>query len=143
RSSWSPGTAVASAWWWSCRRSPAPPLDLERTRGRRFRRMPIDHLTFVPVGQIDGRPHVVVDGPAGEGTTLCLSHWPGSPELPPALADDLPRQIALRYHGHRDDLHAPAQLVTNNHYDQDGLVGVFTLVEPEEALRRRDLLVDL
>lgn len=105
--------------------------------------MPIDRFSFAPFNQLDGRPHVVVDGPATIGTTLCLSHWPGSPELPSGLADDLSAQIALRYLDHPEDLHAPAELVTNNHYDQDGLVGVFTLLDPESALGLRELLVDL
>lgn len=105
--------------------------------------MPIARFSFAPSNQLAGRPHVVVDGPATVGTTLCLSHWPGSPELPSGLADDLSAQIAFRYLDHPVDLHAPAELVTNNHYDQDGLVGVFTLLDPESALGHRDLLNDL
>ena len=34
-------------------------------------------------------------------------------------------------------------MVSNNHFDQDGLVGVFALASPEEALARRALLVEV
>ena len=35
-----------------------------------------------------------------------------------------------------------AELVSNNHFDEDGLVGVFTLLEPGTALGLRELLID-
>jgi hypothetical protein len=41
------------------------------------------------------------------------------------------------------DLHAGAEVVTNNHFDQDGLVSVFALSEPDAALARRGLLIDV
>ena len=39
--------------------------------------------------------------------------------------------------------HGAATVVSNNHFDQDGLVGVFALSFPEEAEARRDLLVEV
>jgi hypothetical protein len=105
--------------------------------------MPSTHLSFTPFHELDGRPHIVVDGPSTEGTTLCLSHWPGSPDLPPSLQDDLSAQMAFRYLAHPDVLHGEARLVSNNHFDQDGLVSLHTLIEPESALTREELLVDL
>ena len=39
--------------------------------------------------------------------------------------------------------HGPASVVSNNHFDQDGLVGVFALSSPEEAQARRALLVEV
>jgi hypothetical protein len=39
--------------------------------------------------------------------------------------------------------HAPADMVTNNHFDQDGLVSVHALVDPESSLAHRDLLIDV
>jgi hypothetical protein len=41
------------------------------------------------------------------------------------------------------DRHGDAEVVSNNHFDQDGLVGLFALVAPTEALARRDLLVEV
>ena len=105
--------------------------------------MPLTHLTYVPFDALDGRRHVVVDGPAGAATTLCLSHWPGSPALDASLEADLSAQMAFAYLRHPEALHGDATLVTNNHLDQDGLVGLFALIEPEAAIARHDLLVDL
>ncbi|HVM52995.1 MAG TPA: DUF6687 family protein, partial [Acidimicrobiales bacterium] len=39
--------------------------------------------------------------------------------------------------------HGDAEVVTNNHFDQDGLAGVFALAEPDVAMRHRALLEDL
>jgi Family of unknown function (DUF6687) len=33
--------------------------------------------------------------------------------------------------------------VSNNHFDEDGLVGIFAMVQPTMAQRHRDLLVDV
>jgi len=86
-------------------------------------------------------PNVVVDGSANTATVLTLSHWPGAP-TPAELQRDLSAEIAFAY------LEDPtqwvdAQFVTNNHYDQDGLVSVFALVEPHAALQHRELLIDV
>ena len=39
--------------------------------------------------------------------------------------------------------HAPADIVTNNHFDQDGLVCLHALIDPEPALEHRQLLIDV
>jgi len=98
-------------------------------------------LAFVPYHLLDGVPNVVVDGSATEGTTLTLSHWPHS-VAPPGLEADLSAQMALAYLD-RWDLHQPAAIVSNNHFDQDGLVSVFALVEPETAMAHREFMVDV
>jgi hypothetical protein len=51
--------------------------------------------------------------------------------------------MVFRYLRSGADRHAPATLVSNNHFDQDGLAGVYALTEPEDALEREALLVDL
>jgi hypothetical protein len=85
--------------------------------------------------------NIVVDGSANSATVLTLSHWPGA-ATPSELQRDLSAEIAFAY------LEQPAQwvdaqVVTNNHYDQDGLVSVFALVEPDAALEHRQLLIDV
>ena len=87
-------------------------------------------------------PNVVVDGSPNAGTVLCLSHWPGM-DSPADLADDLSAQIAFRYVESGMGRHGDAEVVTNNHFDQDGLAGVFALAEPDVAMRHRALLEDL
>lgn len=86
-------------------------------------------------------PNIVVDGSPNAGTVLTLTHWPGIP-APPGLARDLSAEMAFAY---LDDppAHPPAEIVTNNHFDQDGLVSIFALCDPDEALPHRDLLIDV
>ena len=98
-------------------------------------------LAYTPYEELGGRPNVVVDGSPAEGTVLCLSHWPGIGS-PAELAADLSAEMAFLYLG-AFDRHDGADTVSNNHFDQDGLVGVFALCEPAEALSRRDLLVEV
>jgi hypothetical protein len=98
-------------------------------------------LHYVPYHQMGGSPNVIVDGSPAEGTVLSLSHWPNLP-APPGLEADLSAEMAMAYLD-RFDLHGPAQIVSNNHFDQDGLVSVFALSDPGAAVARRDLLVDV
>ena len=85
-------------------------------------------------------PNVVVDGSPNEGTVLTLTHWPGMAQSG-GLAADLSAQMAFRFV--RNGVSAAADVVTNNHLDQDGLVAMYALVEPAEALRHQELLVDV
>lgn len=85
--------------------------------------------------------NIVVDGSPNEGTVLALSHWPGI-TAPPGLARDLSAEMAFAYLDRPAD-HEPADFVTNNHFDQDGLVSIHALVEPETSLVHRDLLIDI
>src|SRR5438552_11703005 len=98
-------------------------------------------LRYRPYDELDGVPNVIVDGAPAPTTVLTLSHWPHAPFLP-GLSADLSAQMAFSYL-EGPDPHHPADVVSNNHFDQDGLVSVFALAEPEAALARRDLLVDL
>jgi len=98
-------------------------------------------LRYAPYEELDGRPNVVVDGSPTEGTVLCLSHWPGI-AVPSDLAADLSAEMALDYLG-SFDRHGDAHLASNNHFDQDGLVGVFALTCPDQALERRLLLAEV
>jgi hypothetical protein len=98
-------------------------------------------VRYVPYGELAGRPHVIVDGSATEGTALVLSHWPGS-STPVELAADLSAEIALRYLD-RPDLRVDADVVSNNHVDEDGAAGLFALVDPDRAQVHRELLVEI
>ena len=86
-------------------------------------------------------PHVVVDGSAQAGTVLALSHWPGS-ATPDVLRRDLSAEIAFAYLDH-PEWSVAAEYVSNNHFDQDGLMSVFALTQPDAALARRDQLIDV
>ncbi len=86
-----------------------------------------DGAAFVPADDLGGAPHVVVDGARLPGTVLSLSHWPDA-GTPAALAADTSALIVDRYL--RAGAAGPAvAAVTNNHYDEDGLFGIWMLLE--------------
>ncbi|MDA8186382.1 MAG: hypothetical protein M0035_18520 [Actinomycetota bacterium] len=85
--------------------------------------------SFIPVDQLCGRPHVVVDGAPRPGTSYTLSHWPGTP-TPPLLRADLSAETALRALEQPGLLPSPLGAVTVDHYDADGIVALAMLVLP-------------
>src|SRR3954467_11194441 len=85
-------------------------------------------------------PNIIVDGAAGPGTLLTLSHWPKS-GTPAALKRDTSAEIAFAYVD-APSLHVPAEIVSNNHFDEDGLIGIYALVDTANALKNRALLAD-
>ena len=95
---------------------------------------------FVPAEDLGGVPHVVVDGARLPATALSLSHWPDA-GTPPGLAADTSAEIVDRY------LRAGASgpevaAVTNNHFDEDGLFGIWMLLaRPAEDAPERRLAV--
>ena len=104
--------------------------------------MPITPLRYAGYDDCAGEPNVVVDGSPNPGTVLVLSHWPGMP-TPPRCAADSSTQMVFRYLDRGADLHGDAAVVTNNHFDQDGLAGIYALTDPEDGLRRRAQLEGL
>lgn len=103
--------------------------------------VPSTPMRFHPYHELDGQPNVIVDGSPTAGTVLTVTHWPGYPP-PEVWAADTSAQMAFRLLDH-PDLHAGAELVSNNHFDQDGLVSVVALVQPDAALARRPFLEDV
>ena len=96
---------------------------------------------FVPYDQLNSSPNIIVDGAATTGTVLTLSHWPKS-GTPPDLRRDTSSEIVFAYL----DSPAPrvnANAVSNNHFDEDGLVGIFALTNLSAAEKYRELLVDV
>ena len=98
-------------------------------------------MDFKPWSACRGQPHVLADGTATDGTVLVLSHWPNS-GTPWPLKADLSAQIAFAYLDDRS-AHVDVPWVTNDHLDVDGFVSVFALAHPEQALDRRELLVEV
>ncbi len=99
-------------------------------------------LRYEPYETSTDQPNIVVDGSPNAHTVLCLSHWPGIPVLPGTEAD-LSAQMAFRYLELGADHHGDAEVVTNNHLDQDGLGAVHALTRPEHALTHRAFLEDV
>ena len=96
---------------------------------------------FVPYHQLNSSPNIIVDGAATTGTVLTLSHWPKS-GTPVELKRDTSAQIVFAYLDF-PGAYAHADAVSNNHFDEDGLVGIFTLTAPSTAEKYRDLLMDV
>jgi len=94
----------------------------------------------VPAQLLQGRPHVIVDGAPRPGTVCTLSHWPGTPTPEPLWAD-LSAQIVLRALA-RPDLVGDADLVSIDHYDEDGVVSLALMVLDGLAEDHGDLLVE-
>jgi hypothetical protein len=98
-------------------------------------------LRFVAYDDLGDIPNIVVDGAAAASTRLTLSHWPGSP-TPPEVRADLSAQIAFHALEHPQWFDG-IDVVSNNHFDQDGLASVYALVDPQAALARRELVIDV
>ncbi|GEO02707.1 hypothetical protein AAE02nite_03710 [Adhaeribacter aerolatus] len=94
------------------------------------------HRTFLPFTQVKHHKAIVVDSLHPNG--LVLSHWRGAP-VPDGLAGDTSADIVF------NALHAPKlnldyEFVTANHFDIDGFVGVWALLNPELALAYEAIL---
>lgn len=98
-------------------------------------------MRFFPYNEISAVPNVIVDGKGTDNTVLTLSHWPKS-GTPAALKDDTSTAIVFNYLD-SPAFHTTAHAVSNNHFDEDGLAGIFALLEPALAARHRDLLIEV
>ena len=98
-------------------------------------------LRFEQYDETPDVSNVVVDGAPNAGTVLTISHWPGM-AAPPLCEADTSAQMAFLYLDRGADLHGDATVVTNNHFDQDGLASVYALTKPDDALARRSQLED-
>ena len=93
---------------------------------------------FVPFAQLRRQPTIVVDS-TGLGAVLTLAHWRGA-ATPAPLRDDTSAGSVLRALRHPATSGLTAAAVTANHFDVDGFVGVWSLLNPEMALRHEPLL---
>jgi len=98
-------------------------------------------MRFVPYDALGGLSNIIVDGSANAHTVLTLSHWPGS-GTPAALRGDTSTAIVFNYLD-APAFHVEAAAVSNNHFDEDGLLGIFALLTPGAARMRRDLILDV
>ncbi|OFW24787.1 MAG: hypothetical protein A3H97_17905 [Acidobacteria bacterium RIFCSPLOWO2_02_FULL_65_29] len=98
-------------------------------------------MRYVPYEELQAEPSIIVDGAAASGTLLTLSHWPKS-GTPEALGADTSAAIVFNYLD-APAFHVDADAVSNNHFDEDGLVGIFSMVDAETALANRRRLIDV
>ncbi|MEK6282284.1 MAG: DUF6687 family protein [Acidobacteriota bacterium] len=89
---------------------------------------------------LDDAPKLSVDGTVAN--SIHFSHWEGN-ETPAELKADTSTEIALNLVSsfNRSELTRGIELVTNNHFDTDGVLSVWTVLTGERALELRELLV--
>ncbi|MFT4542550.1 MAG: hypothetical protein ACI841_003379 [Planctomycetota bacterium] len=84
-----------------------------------------------------------IDGSFG-APGLELGHWPGN-RTPRELKHDLSTGCALRFmelpESERGRLSEGLVAIANNHVDTDGVLALFALLRPKEALARREALL--
>ncbi len=93
---------------------------------------------YVPYTKVGDRSNIVVDGAPLPSTALTLSHWPNN-RTHPDLCRDTSTETVFAYLD-RPDLHEDIPIVTNNHFDEDGLFSMFGIVDPAAALEHRELV---
>jgi len=89
---------------------------------------------------LDNVPKLSVDGTVDN--SIHFSHWEGN-RTPAEVKADTSTEIALNLVAspNRAQLTKGIELVTNNHFDTDGVLSVWTALNGERALPHRDLLI--
>jgi hypothetical protein len=85
-------------------------------------------------------PKLSVDGTVDNA--VHFSHWQGN-QTPAELKADTSTEIALNLAAapNRNELTRGIELVTNNHFDTDGVLSVWTVLTGERALELREQLI--
>lgn len=89
---------------------------------------------------IAAEPKLSVDGTVDNA--IHFSHWNGN-ETPASVKADTSTEIALNVVAatDRDQLTGGIDLVTNNHFDTDGVLSVWAMLNGERALQFREKLI--
>ena len=89
---------------------------------------------------LDGVPKLSVDGTVSN--SVHFSHWQGN-ETPAQVKADTSTEIALNLVAapNRNELTRGIELVTNNHFDTDGVLSVWTVLNGPRALELREKLI--
>jgi hypothetical protein len=89
---------------------------------------------------LDDVPKLSVDGTVSN--SIHFSHWEGN-ETPSSVKADTSTEIALNLVAspQRTELTRGIELVTNNHFDTDGVLSVWTVLAGERALELREKLI--
>src|SRR5260370_16586670 len=85
-------------------------------------------------------PKLSIDGTVGNA--VHFSHWKGN-ETPASVKADTSTEIALNLVAapNREELTRGIDVVTNNHFDTDGVLSVWTVLTGERALELREELI--
>ena len=90
---------------------------------------------------LEGTPKLSVDGTVDDNS-IHLSHWEGN-HTPNELRADTSTEIALNLVAapNRLEITKGIELVTNNHFDTDGVLSVWTVLTGPRALEFREQLI--
>ncbi len=94
-------------------------------------------FSFAPWGRQAPDGAAACDGLV-PGARIDLSHWSGN-DTPKHLKRDTSVEIALAFV--RERARHDVEIVTNNHFDADGVLAVWTLLRPELALEHERVIV--
>ena len=98
---------------------------------------------FVPYGStfdLKTKKSICVDGLV-QGTDLHLSHWSGN-KTPKHYLSDLSLECAFKFiEMEQENSEWKDAVVVNNHFDTDGLLSAWALLEPEKALAHKDKML--
>ncbi len=97
-------------------------------------------IAFKPYYELNDVPNIIVDGRPHKDSALVLSHWKGS-GTPAIHMRDSSAQIVLDYLS--SYTLPPVSAVSNDHFDQDGLIGIFSIIEKDYALANKEFLIDV
>jgi hypothetical protein len=98
--------------------------------------MPRLDFAFVPFGSIAPESAIACDGLV-DGAGIHASHWEGN-RTPAEIKADTSTEIALQLAARGVPSGA---VVTSNHFDADGVLSAFALLEPDVAHRHADLMI--
>jgi hypothetical protein len=95
---------------------------------------------FVEETYVGSTPAISCDGLV-PGAALDLTHWQGN-RTPSRFKADTSTEIALNFVASSEAAERwNDAVVVNNHFDTDGLLSVWVLLDPDQATARRDLLM--
>lgn len=94
---------------------------------------------FIPFQDIELHKNKVIAVDSFHPKAFALSHWKGA-VVPDEIMADTSTEIVLNALEKGMDL-SSYKYVTNNHFDIDGFLGVWSLIYPEIALKSKSLLI--
>lgn len=98
-------------------------------------------MEFIPFSELKSFPEEVVVVDAHHPSAIDLSHWRGA-VVDEALKADTSAEIALK--AIKANHHSlQRKFVTNNHFDIDGFLGIWAMINPEKAIAHYELLKEM
>src|SRR5881394_1683096 len=99
-------------------------------------------MRYVSYESSSDEPNIIVDGSGNPGTILTLSHWPHS-GTPQEFRADTSAEIVLNFlrSPRRAEFEDKTDIVSNNHFDEDGLMSVWAMTAPDAALELHEQVV--